>query len=190
MLDSAELHSRLGAFEKKIPQASSLALTFGAQLLEEVMNRSSQIDSKGMSVLGWSSALLAFLLVNAPKIYASGSIFAQVLGSIAMILAFLAAFSGMWASRTREWRGVSDETWFPDPDLMMDGEHIRQHYLAELHELRSTWDSNCRRKVDWLRIGQNCLAAAGFLVLLILLYALVSPLAGFGLGFAATFRDG
>jgi hypothetical protein len=188
-LSQNEVHDRLGGLAAKIPEASSIALALGQQLLQEVMDRSSQIDSKGISVLGWSAAVLVFLLVHASKIYRSGSLFLQVLGTIAMALAYFAALSGMLASRKRQFRGISDEIWFPDPEQMVDLEHLRQHYLAELHESRGSWDRICKGKADWLGLGQYCLAFAAFLVVLMLLYGQVELLAGFGPALASALGD-
>ena len=171
-LSQDEVHQRMGGLAR-IPEASAIALGLGQQLVEEVMNRVGQIDIKGISVLGWSGAILTFLLLHAPKMYQDRFAFVEILGASAMVLAFVAAFSGMWASRVRQWRGVSDETWFPDPQKIIDAEHLRQHYLAELHESRRAWDVICQRKAAWLRIGQSCLVSAAFMAVLILLYELV-----------------
>jgi Type I restriction modification DNA specificity domain len=170
-LSTEEVYRRLEAYFERIPEASSLAFALGQQLLQEVNDRSAQIDAKGISILGWSGALLAYLLIHAPQIYRADSIMVEALGTVALLLAFLAAFSGSWSARTRKWRGVSDKTWFPDPLLVIDLEHLRQHYVAELHESRSTWDRGCQQKAFWLRLGQNCLSFAAFATGLMLLYA-------------------
>src|SRR5260370_35627054 len=108
-LRTTEVRPRRGGFAAKIPAASYMALVLGQQLLQEVMDRSSQIDSKGISVLGWSSAVVVFLLVHATKIYGSGSLLLKALGTNAMALAYFGALSGSFGSRKHKFRGVSDE---------------------------------------------------------------------------------
>ncbi len=125
-----DVHQRLREYEKKkIPEASSIALTLGGHLLTEVMDRSGQIDTKGLNILGWSAALLAFLLVKGPEIFFGGSCVVAALGAVASACAFLAAFAGAWSARIQKWRGISDQIWFPDPAKLVDAEHLRQHYV-------------------------------------------------------------
>jgi len=173
-LQNDEVHRRLSEYATKIPEASLIIFDLGKQLLEEAINRSNQIDVKGISVLGWSTAVLGFLLLHGRRIYTSGSVVIIVLGTCGMALAFLAAFSGAWSSRRRRWRGISDEIWFPDPALLTDAEHLRQHYIEELHDSRNSWDQGCRRKAFWLGFGQTCLSLAAFLAALMLLYYVVN----------------
>jgi hypothetical protein len=186
-LTQEEVHERLGIYAAKanaantrISETSSVAFLLGQQLLEEVMDRSSQIDSKGLAILGWSGALLVFLLVHAPKIYGSDQVVIEVLATLAIVLAFISAVSGAWTSRKRTFRGISDETWFPDPANIIDAEHLQQHYIEELHESRTKWDIVCQQKAVWLGIGQNCLSAGAYSTLLAICYALVLLLSGAG----------
>jgi hypothetical protein len=173
-LSTEEVHRRLRAYAERIPKASAIALALGQQLFQEVNDRSAQIDAKGISILGWSGALLAYLLTHAPQIYRSGSIVVGTLGTVALILSFFAAFSGSWAARRRKWRGVSDLTWFPDPANLLDAQHLRQHYVAEFHELQCEWDKACELKARWLGLGQNSLSFAAFATGLMLLYAFIA----------------
>jgi hypothetical protein len=193
-LTQEEVHERIGVYARKantanvrISETSSIAFLLGQQLLGEVMNRSGQIDSKGLAILGWSGAILVFLLLHVAKIYRSDSVGLKVLVAPAIVLAFISAFSGAWASHVRSFRGVSDETWFPDPINIMDAEHLQQHYIEELHESRTKWDIVCQRKAVWLTTGQNCLSASAYITLLTVVYALMLLLSGVG---TSAFFDG
>jgi len=179
-LSAEEVHQRLGAYAERMPDASSIVLGLGQRLIEEVASRTAQIDAKGISVLGWSGAVLVFLLSRGPKIYRSGSVIIMTLGTCAMGLGFIAAFCGAWALQIRRWRGISDETWLPNPVEVTDTEHLRQHYVEEFHQSRNEWDDICLRKVFWLRLGQNCLSFAAFLTILMLIYFLVVLLTATG----------
>jgi hypothetical protein len=85
---------------------------FGSLLLSESLSRSSALDSKATSILGWSGAALAFLIVGTPMWTSTNSWLVVVLSIITMACAGTAAVRAVQALRLRGWHWMSQLDWF------------------------------------------------------------------------------
>ena len=137
---------------------------FGALMLEELRDRTYGLESKAMGTLGWSAALLVFLLfpfgggtggplTTLPKVV---RLTAATAATTAIVFAYLALRLTKWA-----WPGEHD--WFRE-DLLSDPGALRRHHLQAM---LATYRDNRRRnqqKVRRAKIAELCLVIAAILV--------------------------
>ena len=153
--------------------------TFGTLMLTEMNGRMSAVDGKATSILGWSSAALAFLLIDQPWLQTL-SWFEVLLVVFSVLAASNAALMAGLALRLRKWPWPSERDWFQHT-LFDDPVRLRTFYTATMLKahresgLQSVWKAWFLTRAQWslvaaiLLIGGMTLvhAVARFLALLV-----------------------
>lgn len=122
-LSREEVKALVYSYEK--PEVTNQLFEFGKMLLEEVEDRSRRINSQSVTVLGWSMAIIAFLVsgINRAPTGISGYF---ALGSA--IAALIAMVFSSNALRTRpNWGLPSDKSWIHGSALVQEDELKRYH---------------------------------------------------------------
>ena len=81
-------------------------LAFGQMLVEEVQQRVGQIDSKAAMVLGWSTAVLAFLLDRLRDVSVVWSLGLSLVGGLCALFVVILAYRALRARQG--WKYPSD----------------------------------------------------------------------------------
>ena len=160
--DDAALVSRLKERLVTVSEPTFEALdNFSGPMLAEVLARSGQIESKAISILGWSTALLGLLLIRGSG--ASPAIGNRWLLRATVLATVIALTGAAEASRARRWKWPTSRHWF------CEEEFERPHVLRALHlsALLEAYQSHSRvnaRKARALAVSQWAIVVAGALV--------------------------
>jgi hypothetical protein len=141
---------------------------FGQILFSESLQRASEIDRKLTSMLGWSVAALASLLVKYSRTPQLG-VTEKALILVAVISAFLAIVLASSAFKTRMWPSPSEQDWFRE-DLWNDAKKLRRYHVISLLLTRHEHIKRITRKADILRRVEVLLLAVGVLIALLLIF--------------------
>jgi hypothetical protein len=137
---------------------------FGTLMLEELREHTYGLESKAMSTLGWSAALLVFLLFPFGE-GASGPLatLPRVVRLTAATAATVAIVFAYLALRLTKWAWPSEHDWFRE-DLLSDPSALRRHHVQSM---LATYRDNRRRnqqKIRRAKIAELCLVIAAILV--------------------------
>ena len=139
---------------------------FGKIMFSESQTRSSQLDSKLVTMLGWSGATLTFLLLNHAAHDGSWKEYLVWAAATAAIVAVGIAA----ALRTRMWAAPSEADWFKQ-GLMDQPEKLRRYHVISLLLAHQETIKTVARKAHYIRWGEGCLAASSVVVFLVLLFS-------------------
>ncbi len=103
---------------------------FGQILFQECLQRGSEVDRKLANLLGWSTAALAFLLLNHSKVE-NFAIPAKVFVTIATISALACVVLASIALKSRIWPSPSEGDWFRD-GLWGDDQKLKRYHVVSL----------------------------------------------------------
>jgi hypothetical protein len=124
---------------------------FGSILLAEIQDRTKEIDGKAVMVLGWSLAVLAFLLTQTNNL---GGIVATVFAAISATLALAAAVCAYMARATLSvWAWPSDKVWFQAKVLQLQlgaADELKRFHIRSMHATRQAQLALTERKGKWL----------------------------------------
>lgn len=136
---------------------------FGQILLASDDERVGLIDSKATTLVGYSSAILAFLLLRGVSWTHSW----LELGGIAIagLLAGCACFSAGLALRgAQNWKQLSETTWFPRHKVMEGPDPLKKFYISAMHEVLQVNHRIANRKADQMIMAQVLVAWAGVIL--------------------------
>jgi hypothetical protein len=151
-LSNEEVRKLVYSYED--PQVTDELYSFGQMLLTEVQQRAGQIDSKATTILGWATAILAFLFTQLDK---TGGAVDLGFGSAVAGLTSVAVISSYCALRAREgWRWPSDRDWFQKAALCK-GDELKRFHLRSIHDARRSQRDLTERKARFLIWGQRFL---------------------------------
>lgn len=153
-LSLEEAASRVAAHNS--PSVVNALYDFGKLLFSEGISRTSQLESKATIVVGYSGAILAFLLSHTtpyPPTLLGGC------GSVVILLAAIAAFFALllafWAGRIHKWRWVGEAVWVPSRlPIERPEEALTLHYFESLFEAHQELSRANRQKGDFVHAAQ------------------------------------
>jgi hypothetical protein len=130
-------------------------------MIDEVTSRSNVLDSKAVSIMGWTSALLALFIWQPTWAHTPAVPILDVLAAIggALGAAVSLAASGV-ALRIRQWSWPSQDDWLRS-DLFGHPSVLKRFHLVSMLE---THDDHCNvnaRKAHALKVAQMALLCAG-----------------------------
>lgn len=128
---------------------------FGAMTLGEIQESTARINSQSTTVIGWATAILAFLLAGISR--SSGSGLGFVLCSALFALA--AVITSFNALRTRPNWGASDQSWIHKTALVNEDE-LKRYHVRVLHDVRKRRQAITNAKSRSLFFGEVCLMLA------------------------------
>ncbi len=140
---------------------------FGCVLLSEIQDRAQQINGKGVMLIGWSIAVLAFWFSQFDKVAVKShaDIFVGYIAMGSAALALLSIVFSYLAIRTREdWKWPSDQDWF---QAVKEGEdELKRFHVRTIHMARQAQLQITESKGYWLLRGERLLIASGVLLAL------------------------
>ena len=156
----AEMRTRLIRDDVDDPLLSALE-QYSGPMLQEMSDRLSMIESKAISVLGWSTALLAFMLLRPAGGQHSAAV--SVLTGLAVPAAMVAVVAAALAVKSRKFEWPSVHHWFCG-ELFSTPLRLRALHIVEL---LASYNNHCDVagiKAYWLVISQWALTAAALIV--------------------------
>ncbi len=137
---------------------------FGAMLLSENESRAASIDSKATTVVGYSGAILAFLILQAP-IWAKATVWELAGISIAAFVAACACVCAFSALRgARDWAWFSEKQWFSKSAALKGADPLKRYYLKCMHGIKQANHRIANQKADSLIKAQMLLAVAAIVL--------------------------
>ena len=125
---------------------------FADLMLQEVQSRSAVLDTKALSILGWTSAASALFLSRAPSL-ASFNSWQVGLLAIGGIAAVLAAVFGFMAIRIRKFPWPSQADWFCASELLAP-RRLRSYHLLSALEIHTAHARENLRKAYFVHLSQ------------------------------------
>ena len=138
---------------------------FGQLLLDEVQQRTAQLDTKLISLLGWTAAILAFLLVGDASWLESAyrspaTAILMLLATFCSICAVVCSFLGV---KTAVFRSPSESDWF-QTDLFDNVLDLKKQHLRSMLDAHQSSNQINAQKGNRAREAQWFLAASALLV--------------------------
>lgn len=137
--------------------------SFGVMLLNEIGQRSAQIDTKAAITLGWATAVLAFVVSSTRQ---ANNNFHLAVSFVAAVCALATVVFSFAALRIYdEWAWPSDRDWLEEV-AFVNADELRRFHIRSIHEVRQNHKSITDRKATRLLLGQRFLVAAGAVLVL------------------------
>ena len=141
------------------PAITDQLYAFGSVLLNEIGVRATQIDTKATTAMGWSTAILAFLLAQLGRVNGKLDIAFTI---IAATLAFAAAALAFAAIQPRtQWEWPSDLDWFQRA-AFPSADRLKRYHVRSIHGVRQAQLRITEDKGVWLRWSYVALVASAF----------------------------
>jgi hypothetical protein len=140
---------------------------FGQIMFAECLQRGSELDRKLANMLGWSTAALAFLLLNHSRVAQFG-IVGVACTIVAVASALFAVATTSFALKTRMWAAPSEEDWFKD-NLWGDPSWMKRHHVVSLLLTHQVQTKHVARKARHLRYAELSLPASALAIAVSLL---------------------
>ena len=144
---------------------------FGQMLLAANDERVGFIDFKATTLVGYSSAILAFLLMRGVGWVHSP--FELVAIAIAGVAAGLACFfAGMALRGAQNWSELGEGTWFPREQVLAGADQLKRFYISAMHQTLQDNHRIANRKADQMILAQVLVALAGVLLAITLIVSI------------------
>jgi len=140
--------------------------SFGQLLLDEIQQRTAQLDTKLISLLGWTAAILAFLLVGDAS-WLESAYKTGLVTTIFMLLATLSSLGAVICSflgvKTTVWQFPSERDWF-QTSLFDDVLAMKKYHLISMLETHQAHSRVNARKGQRAHEAEWLLAVSAVLV--------------------------
>jgi hypothetical protein len=156
------------------PESTDRLLDFGRALLRANDERAAALDSKATMIVGYSTAVLAFMLSRSMPVV--GQPFWLVLPwlSAGIFAAIACVSAGMALRAAQNWRNMGEATWFPkDVATIADPDRLGRWYLTAMHQSLQENHRITNQKASETICAQLAVSAAGTSLALGLALALV-----------------
>lgn len=133
---------------------------FGKLLCSNHDDRVKTIESKALSIIGYSSAILAFLATRTGDFARSPLV--EVCLLIVAVSAASACVISYLAVRTAAWKSLGEQIWFPDVASVLEKPgDLKRWYIKAMHEMYGENRLIANQKSNQMKAGQWCVAIAG-----------------------------
>jgi len=148
---------------------------FGKMLLTANEERIGLIDSKATTLVGYSSAILALLLMRGATWTRS---WPQLISLVAAAITagFACLFALMVLHGAQNWSQLSEKTWFPEDRVLAGSDSLKRFYISAMHQVLQDNHRIANRKADQMITAQILVAAAGILLAITLALAVAATL--------------
>lgn len=164
-LDRVSEQLKAAKYDEKVLSALE---QFSGPMVDELFSRIATIESKAINVIGWSSALLGFLMLRPAVTTHEGRVIIG-LAAVALVVAIVAGFM---AAKARRWQWPTTRQWFCVEEFDRPHALRVQHLMALLRAYQGHTITN-RDQASALKYAQWAILGAG----LIVAFALLSGLA-------------
>ncbi len=131
--------------------------SFGERMVDEVLDRTAQIDAKATSLLGWSAGVLAFLTFDSRGSWESWLV--GFVTATALVLSMIAAMRAGLALKVDDWSISSERDWFRG-ELFADPTKLRVYHVLGMLETHQRHNRQNMIKGEHARVSQLCLLLA------------------------------
>jgi hypothetical protein len=145
------------------PKVTDELYSFGQILLGEANDWAKQIDSKATGVLGWATAILAFLFTQLTRTSGVVNLSLGVASGLFSLLAVRRAYKALQARKG--WLWPSDRDWFEET-AFGSADELKRFHIRALHQTR-----RARMEIDQLKSNQLWRAEQWLAVAAVLLVA-------------------
>jgi hypothetical protein len=147
---------------------------FGKLLLAATDERAAAIDSKSTALVGYSAAILAFLVTRLPEVRGlpPGQVVTLALAGIAAALACSSA--AVVLRGAKNWQGLSETTWFPQADTLASSDKLKRFWLKAMHEMHQSNYRIANRKASQMIAAQLFTALAAVFLAISLVVGVLS----------------
>jgi hypothetical protein len=135
---------------------------FGQVLFAECLQRGSEVDRKLTTMIGWSVAALASLLVKYSRTPVPDTLATSLLVAAA-VSAFAGIALGSFAFKTRMWPTPSEKDWFRE-GLWDNVQTLKRYHVVSLLVAHQEHVRQTRTKADCLRRVELFLAFSAFAI--------------------------
>ena len=133
---------------------------FGQIIVTDAKTTAGQLDSKLVTVLGWTSAALAFLLLNKIAGTSPSIRFAIVAATVCALVGTVIAG---WGLKSTLWVAPSEQDWFKTELMENAGAMRRYHIVSMLVSHQITVNRNAVKAV-YLRLAELCLIGGSLFI--------------------------
>lgn len=148
---------------------------FGRMLLTANDERVGFIDSKATTLVGYSSAILAFLLMRGVG-WMHSSLELVAIAIIAVIAGLACFFAGMALRGAQNWSELGERTWFPQEQVLAGSDPLKRFYISAMHQVLQDNHRIANRKADQMILAQVLVALAGVLLAIVLTAAIATTM--------------
>jgi uncharacterized protein (DUF983 family) len=127
-------------------------------------SRTAAIDSKATTIVGYSGAILAFLILQLPT-WTKATAWELIgisLAALAAAVACVYAFSALRGARDWEW--FSERQWFPKNATLQGAVQLKRHYLKCMHGIKQSNHRITNQKADSLIAAQLLVSLAAIIL--------------------------
>ncbi len=151
-------------------------LEFGAGLLKANEERVSAVESKATYLVGYSAAVMAFLVASDVEWESMSPLAVVFLIAAGLFAAFACAFAGMALRAARDWQNMGEATWFPTgKEDIANPDRLGRYYLRAMHQSLQANHRIANQKADEMIASQLLVAASGVCLALGFVADLVAP---------------
>jgi len=137
--------------------------SFGMMALSESQDRARHINSRAVTVLTWSTGVLALIFSQLDVSLNKLQLALVFFGSLASLAAVVFSFKAL---RLREgWCSPSDKDWFEETALV-SADELKRFHIRSIHEIRQSEETMIEEKGDLLFYGEKCLMIGAILMAL------------------------
>jgi hypothetical protein len=143
------------------PETTEELFSFGKLLFANNDDRVKTIEIKSSSIIGYSSAILAFLLTR------SADVDKSPLNAVCFVIigccAIAACIYGWFALKSRPWKALSETTWFPlkHSSKPLEPNDLRRWYVKAMHQMYQENHRITDKKARWMVRAQHSVELAG-----------------------------
>jgi hypothetical protein len=144
-------------------ETTKVLFDFVRALLKANDDRTAAVDSKATMLIGYSTAILAFLLTRGPGLVGEPwwLVFLRLMTGIFAAVACVSA--GMAIRSARNWQNMGEATWFPvDRETIGDPDKLGRWYVRAMHESLRHNHEITNKKAGEMICAQLAVAGAGF----------------------------
>lgn len=149
--------------------------TFGQMLLTANDERVGFIDSKATTLVGYSSAILAFLLMRGVS-WMHSPLELIAIAIIAVIAGLACFLAGMALRGAQNWSELGEKTWFPREQVLAGSDPLKRFYISAMHQVLQDNHRIANRKADQMILAQVLVAFAGVLLAITLIVGIATTI--------------
>jgi hypothetical protein len=139
--------------------------TFGKLLFANNDDRIKTIEAKASSILGYSSAILAFLLTRSADLDRSRP--TAICVALIAACAVSACVCGWLALKSRSWKALGESTWFPPKNFrerLDEPDDLKRWYIKAMHQMYQENHRITDKKARLMIGAQLSIGVAGLLL--------------------------
>jgi hypothetical protein len=164
LLSDQEVNERLCSYND--PKVTDELYDFGSMMVSEFVDVNHRLDSKGSTLAGYSTGIVALLV-------ATSSFWRPVLDqwALAVVLAaglcaLIASACSLKAASLYVFNWFSDDEWL-HTKYLEDSETMRRYRILTMHNVVASHRSTAEAKSDYLGVAQWALTGSGALLFII-----------------------